>query len=311
MARQGRYHEALGASEGSMEMMPHESTTLPPHASRVGEGGLRCKNIYKDAKSDAPLVSVFTVVYNGEAYLEKTIRSVLEQGYENIEYIIVDGGSTDRTLAIVKRYESDIDYWVSEPDGGIYDAMNKGLTLCRGDIIGIINADDWYRPDAVEASVRALMHSGRDYSYGTIKKVPSGLVVRPMHPLEQGRIFQGMMYPHISAFIRKEVYDAVGPFNTAYKIAADFDMALRIHLAGYRAVVVDSVLAEVFEGGVSADAASRREYRMIAIANGKPALAAYATFIKQMMKYYVFSFLPSGMISFIFRLKKSRFQYER
>jgi len=283
---------------------------LPPHPERKGEGGVRTREHFKKSFPQKPLVSIITVVYNGEHLLEKTIGSVIDQSYDNIEYIIIDGGSTDGTMDVIKKFDDKIDYWVSEPDGGIYDAMNKGLSLCAGEIVGIINADDWYLPGALEASINALTESGKDYSYGAVKKVPSGIVVRPIHPLAKQTVYQGMMYPHVSAFIRREVYEAVGRFNTAYRIAADFDMALRIHLSGYEAVAVDNVLAEVLEGGVSGDTASKREYRMIAVAHGKPVLSAYVSYVKQILKYWVVRFLPAGVTSLMFRLRKSRYRYE-
>src|SRR5439155_13950516 len=100
-----------------------------------------------------PLVSIITIVYNREAYLEQAINSVLQQSYPNIEYIVIDGGSTDNSVSIIKKYASKIQYWVSEPDNGIADAFNKGLMKANGNIIGFINADDWYEPIAVEKAV--------------------------------------------------------------------------------------------------------------------------------------------------------------
>ena len=110
----------------------------------------------------SPLVSIITVVFNGERFIEKTINSVISQTYKNIEYIIIDGGSTDKTLDIIRQYEDRIDYWISEPDNGIYNAMNKGIKLSRGKLIGLINSDDWYMENAVETVVaRYLANSDR------------------------------------------------------------------------------------------------------------------------------------------------------
>lgn len=273
-------------------------------------GGLRLKGVKKASRSEQPLVSIFTVVYNGERYLEKTIQSVLNQTYGNIEYVLVDGGSTDGTLPIVRAYDDRIDYWISEPDKGIYDAMNKGLALVSGEIVGIINADDWYTPDAIAASVERLSETGADYACGMVRKHPSGHVVRPLYPLAAGKIYQGMIYPHIGAFIRREIYGSVGFFDTRYKIAADFDMALRIHLAGYRAVSVDRVVAELTEGGVSAGTASKAEYRDIALAHGKSRAAAYAAYLLQLAKFYAAGYLPKTLLRFVFMFKKSRFRSE-
>lgn len=116
-------------------------------------GGLRQKGIQKFSIINKPLISIVTVVFNGEKTLEKTIQSVLNQTYNNIEYIIIDGGSTDRTLEIIKKYEDKIDYWQSEPDKGIYDAMNKGIGLATGDWINFMNAGDYFYKESVIENV--------------------------------------------------------------------------------------------------------------------------------------------------------------
>lgn len=122
---------------------------LPPGEGRQGEGGLRTKGYFKKSYKDKPLVSIITVVLNGEKYLEETILSVLNQTYDNVEYIIIDGGSTDGTLDIIKKYEHAIDYWVSERDRGIYDTMNKGITVASGEWIELLNAGDFYESGAI------------------------------------------------------------------------------------------------------------------------------------------------------------------
>src|SRR5258705_5340519 len=100
-----------------------------------------------------PLVSIITIVYNGEKYIEDSIRSVINQSYKNIEYIIIDGGSSDNTVSIIKKYEKQIAFWISEKDKGISDAFNKGIAKATGEIIGILNSDDWYERDTVAKAV--------------------------------------------------------------------------------------------------------------------------------------------------------------
>ena len=117
------------------------------------QGGKRLKNFSKNRK---PLFSIITVVYNNQKYLEETIQSVLGQSFKNYEYIIIDGGSKDNTLDVIKKYEQYIDYWISEKDKGIYDAFNKGMSLCKGDYIGIVNSDDVYEKNALEIIYRYL-----------------------------------------------------------------------------------------------------------------------------------------------------------
>lgn len=111
---------------------------------RKGEGGLRTQGYFKKSYEEKPLISVITVVYNGEEFLEKTIQSVINQSYDNVEYIIIDGGSTDATVDIIKKYEDKINYWVSEKDTGIYDAMNKGIKVSMGEGLLFLNAGDYF-----------------------------------------------------------------------------------------------------------------------------------------------------------------------
>ncbi|NJO31639.1 MAG: glycosyltransferase, partial [Richelia sp. SL_2_1] len=115
---------------------------LPPHPQRIAEGGLRKKGLFKHPNNEKSLISVITVVFNGEKYIEQAIQSIINQSYKNLEYIIIDGGSTDSTIEILQKYDDQIDYWISEPDLGIYDAMNKGTLLALGSHTLHINADD-------------------------------------------------------------------------------------------------------------------------------------------------------------------------
>lgn len=129
---------------------------LPEGIERQGEGGLRAQGKIKKSYKDKPLISIITVVYNGEAYLEQTIQSVINQSYDNVEYIVIDGGSNDGTLDIIKKYEQQIDYWVSERDNGIYSAFNKGVRVAQGEWISFLGADDTYLEDAIMDYIQYL-----------------------------------------------------------------------------------------------------------------------------------------------------------
>ena len=142
-----------------------------PHHGKALTGGLRAQGSKREKFANLPIVSIVTVVMNGIEHIEKTILSVLNQGYANIEYIIVDGGSTDGTLDVIRKYEEYLEYWISESDSGIYDAMNKGIALCSGELVGLLNADDSYEPNAINAVVDSYKINGQNECilYGNYK----------------------------------------------------------------------------------------------------------------------------------------------
>lgn len=197
-------------------------------------------------------ISIITVVYNGESYLEQTILSVLAQSYGNIEYIIIDGGSTDGTVELIKKYEDKIDYWVSESDKGIYDAMNKGIQRATGHYIGLINADDWYEHDALATVVEAFNTSNADIIYGgmQILEEQQGSFVK--HATENlSNLKKGMLINHPTVFAKRALYETYGLFDTNFKIASDWDMMLRWWLNGAKFMSVQKVLANFRMGGIS------------------------------------------------------------
>jgi len=182
--------------------------------------------------NETPLISVITVVYNGEKYLEQTIKSVINQTYKSIEYIIIDGGSTDKTLDIIKKYEKHIAYWVSEPDKGLYDAMNKGIGVAKGELIGMINSDDWYEPNAVELIVNAyknnpnktIFHADRyDVDESGNRKI------KKFHPSNFKFKYYGMTYNHPSMFITKDEYKK-HLYNTELRALSDYQFVLEAFL---------------------------------------------------------------------------------
>ncbi len=181
-------------------------------------------------------VSIITVCYNAAPYLRDCIDSVLSQDYPLLEYIIIDGGSTDDTQAIVQSYGSQVSHFVSEPDQGLYDAMNKGLALASGEVIGMLNADDFYTgPTVISQVAQALRASGAETLFGDLVYVPEedpDKIVRyfpgrDFHPRQMRR---GLMPPHPTFFVQKQLYEAHGGFNTSYRICADFDLMLRLFL---------------------------------------------------------------------------------
>lgn len=172
-----------------------------------------------------PLLSIITVVFNGEKYLEQTINSVISQNIPNIEYIIIDGGSTDGTIDIINKYSDYISYWISEPDAGIYDAINKGIKASSGKYVGIINSDDWYEPNVFLQVLSAFEKGKCDIVCGLLRLWDDnklmGIQGNPSDFLIHG------MISHPTCFVKQDLYTQVGLFDNKYKIAGDYDFMLR------------------------------------------------------------------------------------
>jgi len=178
-------------------------------------------------------VSIITVVFNGLKTIEDTIKSVLSQRYHDIEYIVIDGGSTDGTLEILAMYQSSVSKYISERDKGIYDAMNKGIKLSTGDIIATLNSDDVYADETVVGQMADLMTSNTlDAAYGDlvyIDSAGSGRITRFWKTGEYRKdaFRNGWVIPHPTFFCRKQVFERYGYFNDDFHIAADFELMLR------------------------------------------------------------------------------------
>ena len=195
-----------------------------------------------------PLVSVITIVYNGENFIESAIRSVLNQTYPNIEYIIMDGGSTDNTLNIINKYKDNIAVIVSEKDRGISDAFNKGIRKASGEFIGILNADDRYEADTVEKIV--AVSEKADIIYGDLRLWNNNKVDFILKGSHDSLDYE-MKLNHPTVFVRSNCYSKFGTFDEAYKCGMDYDMMLRLKVKGSRFVYIPSVLANMRWGGLS------------------------------------------------------------
>lgn len=222
------------------------------------EGGGRVHSGPKCALPNKPLLTVITVVFNGAATLEHTICSVIEQTYGNVEHIIIDGGSTDGTLDILRKYSDSIDYWVSEKDAGIYDAMNKGIELAKGDYIGMLNADDFFAtPLALERIVEHFKLNDVDAVFACLDIVdPANLnrVLRKYRvPIFNSFMLRiGIMPPHPTFYCKKSCYDLVGRYRIDYRIAADFEMLVRLLLKQHVTwSFIDEVTVKMRAGGLS------------------------------------------------------------
>lgn len=196
-----------------------------------------------------PILSIITVVYNGEKYLEQTIKSVINQNISNIEYIIIDGGSTDGTIDIVKKYSDSISYWVSEPDFGIYDAINKGIKASSGKYIGIINSDDWYEQNVLSQLAEKFDSEESDIICGLLRLWDDNKVMG-IQGNTSDFLVHGMI-SHPTCFVKKSVYNEIGEFNTKYKIAGDYDFMMRCLKKGYTFSFQEFVIANFRLNGVS------------------------------------------------------------
>ena len=205
---------------------------MPENEERNGEGGLRTKGCFKKTYEDKPLISIITVVYNGEAFLEDAIKSVINQTYDNIEYIIIDGVSNDRTLDIIRKYEEYIDYWISEKDKSMYDAMNKGICLAIGDIVGIVNADDFLYHDSLE-KIKLGFSDEVMFVYANLDIVNkenefiSKSYSLGIHNIKF-KLFKHMPFLHPTLFIKRKIFNEIGLYNTIYRLSADHDFCLKL-----------------------------------------------------------------------------------
>ncbi|WP_139903730.1 glycosyltransferase family 2 protein [Clostridium thermarum] len=205
--------------------------------------------------NDKYLITVVTVCYNSEKTIRDTFESLLNQTNKNFDYIVVDGKSTDNTLNIIKEYLPKFDgrmRYISEKDNGIYDAMNKGISLCSGDYIGIINSDDWYETDAIENIINSINDNPEvDLFYGLIRLIKDGkeyMIRRNNYDFinEMNGLIQ-----HPTCFVKRKVYDKYGVFNTKYKISADLDLMLRLVNNGVKYKPIDKVITNFRIGGAS------------------------------------------------------------
>jgi glycosyltransferase involved in cell wall biosynthesis len=202
-------------------------------------------------------ISIITVSYNSAATIEQTFASVRSQSWTDVEHIVIDGGSTDGTVEIIEKHRGHFAYSVSERDRGIYDAMNKGLRVCSGDIVGFLNADDRYAHDGVLARVEGAMTSGVDAVFGDVAFFQPGSQGRAVRRYRSRRfsperIGQGWMPAHPATFVRRAVFTRFGDFRTDYRIAGDFEWVARAFgRGGIRYRHLPEVLVAMSMGGIS------------------------------------------------------------
>lgn len=198
-------------------------------------------------------ISVITVCLNSVRTIERTIRSVQNQMYDDLEYIIIDGGSTDGTVEIIKRYEEFVSYWVSEDDDGLYAAMNKGIAKATGEIIAFLNSDDWYVDNTLATVNRYYEKYDPMILIGRVQELHKGKWEKYVSIWEGDKenIRMAMIYGQPATFVRREVFDRLGGFNTSYKIGGDFEWMLRVYDSGTEIMCVEDVFTNFSRTGIS------------------------------------------------------------
>ena len=250
---------------GNQNRMADQLIFLPPNLSRIGEGGLRKKSLLESVElnktafmetkyQNRPLVTIITVVFNGAATIRNTILSVINQDCDNIEYIIIDAGSTDGTLDIIREYDDVIDYWVSEPDHGIYDAWNKGVYLATGDWLAFLGADDTYLNGAIAAYIALILKLGNvqiDYISSRANLVLNSKVLRIIGQKWNWKSFQKWMnVAHVGSLHHISLYKKYGLYNLTYKLCGDYELLLRPQ-STLHAAYLDMVTVNMSVGGAS------------------------------------------------------------
>jgi glycosyltransferase involved in cell wall biosynthesis len=217
-------------------------------------------------------ISIITVVYNGDKTIVESIESVLNQTYNNIEYIIIDGGSKDGTVEIIQSYLNKISVFVSESDRGIYDAMNKGIRLASGDVIGILNSDDVYKDSTILGKVMEYFNTDEqlDILYGDLQYVKSdnlSKVVRNWKSMPYYNNFfeHANVPPHPTLFVHSRVYKEAGVFDVQYRLASDYEFMLRIFKKyTFKSLYINQLIVKMRLGG-----ATNKNIRNIVIGNNE------------------------------------------
>lgn len=258
-----------------------------------------------------PLVSVVTVVYNGAAYLERAMLSVWAQDYPEVEYIIIDGGSTDGTLDIIRRHEDKLAAWVSEPDRGISDAFNKGIAKSTGHLVGILNADDWYEPQAISRAVQAFL-DGAEVIHGNqqywLPDGQGGVTKDFTFTADQSKLPLEMTINHPTVFVARDVYQDLGLFRLDMRYAMDYELMLRFWLGHKRFVHIPVIQANMQLDGASDQNWPKAYYEsyLAKRINGIGWGSAYPYYLKMMIRTTVARLLPSlglGAVLIWFRSK--------
>lgn len=259
-----------------------------PNRLNCPKGGRRCNNSASDPESG--LVTVITVVRNSAATLPRTIDSIRTQSYPHVEYIVIDGQSTDGTLELLRQREAQIDLWLSEADDGIADAFNKGIALATGEFVALVNADDWLEPNHISLSIEHLIRTGADFSFANLllhddagvplyKIIGDGRYARRIH-----HAMPALNHP--SVVCRRTLYVSNGLYDLRYKIAMDYEWFLRNHRLGAIGTYVPSLTSHMAASGISQRdvRTSLTEVRDASVSYGHPAALAFLRYCARLLR---------------------------
>lgn len=259
-------------------------------------------------------ISIITVTFNSAKYLEDCINSVIQQNHKDIEHIIIDGRSTDDTVSIIKKYEDHLAYWVSEKDNGMYDAINKGLQLATGDIVGMLHSDDVLAsPDVIAAIATSFKSNNVDSLYGDLVYVDPNNIAKVLrvwkgYGYKRSKFRYGWMPAHPTFYIKKEVVDKLGGYETHYYTASDYEfMARYLYRHKVSCTYLPKLIVRMRNGGASNSSfysrlrANRRDY--LAMKNNKIPFPLVASLLKPIRKLPQFS---TNFIHNFFRKKNTK-----
>lgn len=245
-------------------------------------------------------ISIITVSYNSEATIRDTIESVLSQTYNNIEYIVIDGASKDSTLSIINEYKERISLIVSERDNGIYDAMNKGIRMASGDVVGILNSDDVFFDSNSVQSIAENFSKNTDAVYADLVYVNRDNLNKPSRfysskNFSLSRIRFGIMLPHPTFYVRRCLFDKLGFYKTDYRVAADFELITRFVTSKIKLHRLPLCLVKMREGGISSSDLKGRVHQNFEIVRACKENKIYTNIFLVMLK------LPFKMLSYFRR----------